>query len=114
MAMPLRSKASAEAEELRLGWRMAGLAFTMSSEVAAGALLGWLIDWLTGAPGNRWLLIGALVGIAVGMWSFIKGALRLNRLLTQQERAGIKRIPPPLPSPPEDEEAENEQEQEKD
>jgi F0F1-type ATP synthase assembly protein I len=92
-------------EETRLGWRMAGLAFTMAAEVAAGALIGWLIDWLTGTPGNRWLLVGAIVGIAVGLWSFIKGGIQLNRLLNQQERAGVRKIPPPLPldPPPEDE-----------
>lgn len=100
MTQRTAAKTRSEDEELRLGWRMAGLAFTMSSEVAAGALIGWLIDWL--ANTDRWLLIGAIIGIAVGMWSFIKGAMSLNRLLNQQERAGTRKIPPPLP-PPEDE-----------
>ena len=104
MAGTLRSKPSMEAEEIRLGWRMAGLAFTMASEVAAGALIGWLIDWLAGT--DRWLLIGAIVGIAVGMWSFIRGGMELNRLLNQQEKAGHRKIPPPLP--PEDDASEDE------
>ena len=56
------SKAQNEAET-RLGWRMAGLAFTMSSEVAAGAILGWLVDWLAGTK-PKGLIIGAIVGIA--------------------------------------------------
>ena len=95
MASPLKSRSGMEAEELRLGWRMAGLAFTMAAEVAAGALIGWLIDWLAGT--DRWILIGSIVGIAVGMWSFIKGGIQLNRLLTKQEREGKRTIPPPLP-----------------
>jgi hypothetical protein len=88
--------------ETRLGWRMAGLAFMMSSEAAAGALIGWIIDHFAGT-GSRWLLIGAIAGHAVGMLSFIKGAVALNRLVAQQERERRARgIPPPAPLPDED------------
>jgi F0F1-type ATP synthase assembly protein I len=110
--MPSTSPASRRPEstddETRLGWRMAGLAFVMSSEAAAGAGIGWLIDHFAGT-GTRWLLIGAIVGIAVGMLSFIKGALALNRLLTQQERERKARgipLPPPLPDEPEEDDGE--------
>ncbi len=89
--------------ETRLGWRMAGLAFMMSSEAAAGALIGWIIDHFAGT-GSRWLLIGAIAGIAVGMLSFIKGAIALNRLVSQQERERKARgIPPPAALPVKDE-----------
>lgn len=83
-----------EAEELRLGWRMAGLAFTMASEVAAGALLGWVADRMAGTAPNG-ILVGALLGIAVGMLGFIRGGLKLNRLLTEQEQR--RRRPPASP-----------------
>lgn len=75
---------------LRLGWRMGGLAFEVTSQVAAGALLGWLIDrWLDTAP--KGLLTGALLGIAVGLWHLVRGALRLERQLPPprgENRAG--------------------------
>jgi F0F1-type ATP synthase assembly protein I len=87
MALGAKPKSGTEAEEIRLGWRMAGLAFTMSSEVAAGALVGWAIDHFFGTPGSdRWLLIGSIAGICVGMLSFIRGGLALNKLLQQQEQ----------------------------
>ena len=70
---------------MRLGWRMAGLAFVMSSEAAAGALVGWVIDYFAGTD-SRWLLIGGITGIAVGLLSFAKGALTLNRMLAKQEQ----------------------------
>lgn len=76
---------------------MAGLAFTMASEVTAGALVGMTIDHFAKTP-PRWLLIGAITGIAVGMLSFIRGALAMNRLVSAQERERAARgITPPAP-----------------
>ena len=93
-------------EEMRLGWRMAGLAFVMSSEAAAGALIGLAIDYFA-RTGSRWTLIGGIVGIAVGLLSFVKGGLALNRLVAQKERLrreqGIP-LPPPLPDEEEEDE----------
>jgi F0F1-type ATP synthase assembly protein I len=81
---------------------MAGLAFIMSSEAAAGAAIGWVIDHFAGT-GSRWLLIGAIVGISVGMLSFIKGAITLNRMLARQEQSRrAQGIPPPRPLTDED------------
>lgn len=101
------SHGASDEEEMRLGWRMAGLAFVMSSEAAAGALIGLAIDYFA-RSGSRWTLIGGIVGIAVGLLSFIKGALALNRLVAQQEQVrreqGIP-LPPPLPDEDEDEES---------
>jgi F0F1-type ATP synthase assembly protein I len=87
---------STEAAELRLGWKMAALAFTMASEVGAGALLGWVFDRLAGTRPNG-VLVGAVLGIAVGMLGFVRGALRLNRLLSEQEKAR-PRMARPLPT----------------
>lgn len=88
-----QNRASQEDEELRLGWRMAGLAFTMSSEAAAGTLVGWLVDYFAGTTPTG-LLTGAIIGIAVGMLSFIRGAFQLNKLRSQQDLKKIKPLPP--------------------
>lgn len=85
-----------EAEEIRIGWRMAGLGFQVASEVAAGALLGWLCDRWRGTDPTG-LLVGAIVGIVVGLWSLIRGSLKLNRELDTLHPAGPRittRTPP--------------------
>jgi F0F1-type ATP synthase assembly protein I len=72
----------AEDQEVAIGWKLAGLGFQVASEVGAGALLGWLVDrWLNSAPTG--LLVGAIAGISVGLWSLIRGALKLNRQLDE-------------------------------
>ena len=69
--------------EIRVGWRMAGLGMEVSFQVAAGALLGWWFDqWRGTSP--KGILTGSLIGIAVAMWSLIRGALKLNRMLDEQ------------------------------
>jgi F0F1-type ATP synthase assembly protein I len=96
-AKPRATYGPASEAETRLGWRMAGLAFTMASEVTAGSLLGLMIDHFAKTP-PRWLLIGAITGIAVGMLSFIRGAVMMNRLVSKQERDRAARgIAPPPP-----------------
>ncbi len=62
---------------------MAGLGMEVAAQVAAGALLGWLFDRWQGTSPNG-ILVGSVVGIVVGMWSLINGALKLNRMLDQQ------------------------------
>jgi F0F1-type ATP synthase assembly protein I len=86
-------------QEARLGWRMAGLAFTMASEAGAGALFGWIVDYFAGTAPNG-LLVGAVLGIAVGMFSLIRGAIAMNRLLSQQEAK--RKLPKALPPEPDD------------
>lgn len=49
----------------------------MGSEVAAGVLLGLGADHLAGTK-NRWVVVGALAGVAVAMWTMIRTALRLK------------------------------------
>lgn len=51
----------------------------LSAETAAGALLGWLYDrWQGTAP--RGLTIGGLIGLCVGMYGFLRAAMRLTRM----------------------------------
>ena len=76
----VRGKQAAE-EQLRLLWRVAGMAFMLSAEVAAGAGVGWLIDrWQGTHP--RWLTIGGVVGIVVGLTGLLKAAFSLSRSTT--------------------------------
>lgn len=69
-----------EAEEVRVGWRMAGIGMQVASEVAAGVILGWLFDYWRGT-GNIGVIVGGCVGIAVGLWSLIRNSLKLNKQL---------------------------------
>lgn len=81
--------------EMRVGWKMAGIGMEVAAQVAAGALLGWLFDlWRGTEPVG--ILTGSIAGILVGMWSLIKGTLRLNRQLDRQHpTAGRGRPLPP-------------------
>lgn len=90
-----------EAEEVRVGWRMAGLGTEVAASAMGGALLGWLFDQWRG-KGNTGVLIGAGVGILTGLWALVRGGLKLNRQLDeamkrkrQQGRAGPTAPPPP-------------------
>ena len=59
---------------------MSGLGMEVAAQVAAGAVLGWLFDRWRGT-GSTGLLVGAVVGIVVGLGNLIRGALKLNREL---------------------------------
>ena len=73
-----RPRGARERRENSIGWRMAGLAMQTSSEVIAGALLGWVVDrWAGTSP--TWLLVGGIAGIAVGLTTLIRGAMKANR-----------------------------------
>ena len=88
-----------EAAEIRIGWRMAGIGMQVASEVAAGALLGFLFDLWRGS-GHLGVLVGSLIGIAVGLWSLIRQSLKLNRqmdLLAPTKGRG-RPLPPDPPS----------------
>jgi F0F1-type ATP synthase assembly protein I len=89
-----RQRDAAEAEEIRLGWRMAGLAFAVASEVAAGTILGFFADRMFGtAP--LWTTVGAGLGISVSLYGLIRGAFKLNRELDQRSRRLKSATPPP-------------------
>ncbi len=63
---------------------MAGLGMEVSSTFAAGALLGWAFDHFKGTGSSNGLLTGAIIGIVVGMWVLIQGALKMNRMLDRK------------------------------
>jgi F0F1-type ATP synthase assembly protein I len=54
---------------------MLGLGSQMFSEVAAGVLLGFGLDYMLGTH-NRWIVVGSLAGVAVAMVSVIRVAVR--------------------------------------
>lgn len=63
-----------------MGWRMVGLAWRFTTEVIAGAVLGWFLgSWLGDA--NMGALVGTGIGLAVAMYSLMRGALKLNASL---------------------------------
>lgn len=66
--------------EVRVGWKMAGIGMQVASEVAAGAVLGFLFDLWRGS-GRIGIIVGSITGIAVGLWSLISQSLKLNRQL---------------------------------
>ena len=76
-----------ERRERGIGWRMAGIGFQTSSEVAAGALIGMAFDWWRGS-GSTGLLVGGIAGIVVGMTSLLRGAMKLNREFDSARRGG--------------------------
>jgi F0F1-type ATP synthase assembly protein I len=65
--------------EIRVGWKMAAVGMEVAAQVAGGALLGWGIDAIFGTSWG--VLTGAIIGLIVGMWTLIKGALKLNKQL---------------------------------
>jgi len=89
MLPSLRPSGSRERRENSIGWRMAGLGMQTSSEVVAGALVGWVIDrWAGTSPAG--LLVGGIAGIVVGLSTLIRGAMRANR---EFEKARQDRTP---------------------
>lgn len=52
-----------------------GIGSQMLSEVAAGVLLGYGLDYLFGTK-NRWIVVGSIAGIAVAMLSVFRLALK--------------------------------------
>jgi F0F1-type ATP synthase assembly protein I len=69
----------AEAKRVdRIGWRLAGVGWEFSSQVLAGVLLGWGIDWFFET--KPWGIVGgAAAGLSVGTLQFIRNAVKLNR-----------------------------------
>jgi F0F1-type ATP synthase assembly protein I len=67
-------------------WRLSGIGFTLASEIVAGALMGWGLVWVLGQFDESWsthtklfIAVGAICGIVVGLYSFIKSSLRAVR-----------------------------------
>ena len=68
----------ADSIERRVGFQMLGLGWQMSTEVIAGAALGWGVDHFFGT-GPKGVMIGALVGVVVAIYSLVHGGLRLYK-----------------------------------
>ncbi len=76
----------AELERRRL-WRLAGMGATLASEILAGTLIGWGLDALFGTKPTL-LIICTILGVVIGMGTFLRTALRENRKSTG-DAAGI-------------------------
>ncbi len=81
----LTGKRDATPAERNRSWRLSTMGFTLATEVAAGTLLGWLVDWGFGFD-RTFIVVGAIVGVLVGLSSFIRAALAENRRLEQKRR----------------------------
>lgn len=82
---------------------MAGLGMEVSFQVIAGALLGWGFDqWRGTAP--KGIMTGSIIGIVIAMWSLVRGALKMNRMLDRQHPTKGRG----QPLPPDDEEDDDE------
>jgi len=95
-----RTKSATEREEMRIGFRMMGLAWAMLSEVLAGLGIGWLVDhfWGTAPTG---MTIGACIGILVAMYSLIRGGLSMNAYLEGRSKPIERRAHQSKVTPPE-------------
>jgi len=80
-----RARASSNAAEMRIGYRMMGVAFQVTSEVAAGVFIGWFIDWMRGG-GTMGMIIGGSIGVAVAMFTLIRQGLRVTKELDEIDR----------------------------
>ena len=88
MTEPPNSSPSGKTDvDLATSMRMAGLIWQSIIEVAAGALIGWLLDMAFDTE-KIFLLIGGLMGIVVGMTTFIRTAMQESR---RQARMAQKR-----------------------
>lgn len=61
----------------------------MACEIVAGLVLGWLVDRWTGTD-KVFLIVGTIMGIIVGMTSFIRTAMKANKATTRR----MDRTPP--------------------
>ncbi len=64
-------------------WKLSAMGFTMACEIVAGLVLGWLVDRWTGTD-KVFLIIGTIMGILVGMTSFIRTAMKANKAASRR------------------------------
>ena len=76
-------RSSQQDPDVRVGWRMAGLASETVSYVLAGGLIGWIFQEALG--GDYWLPVGFGVGILSGIGVLLRGALKLNRAMDRAQ-----------------------------
>lgn len=69
---------------------MLGLGSQMLSEVVAGVLLGYGLDYVLGTT-KRWVVVGAIAGVAVAMVTVFRLALRPQT--PRREAPGSRSMP---------------------
>ena len=79
------SERAAEAAEVRIGYRLLGLGFQVTSEVGAGVGIGWLVDWFRGG-GTTGVMIGGIAGVAVAMFTLIRGGMNTMKELDEIDK----------------------------
>ena len=93
MGRRIHTRRGKQDADVRVGWRMAGLASETVSYVIAGGLLGWLAD--RGFETDFWLPTGFIVGIVTGIGVLLRGALKMNKALdratNQKRRSGSEK-----------------------
>lgn len=95
-----RIRREADSIERRVGFQMLGLGWQMTAEVIAGAALGWGADHLLGtAP--KGVMVGSLVGVAVAIYSLVRGGLRLYKAVDRADAMRRKARQPAPGSAPE-------------
>jgi F0F1-type ATP synthase assembly protein I len=70
---------------------MLGLGSQMLSEVVAGVILGFGIDYMLGTR-NRWIVVGSIAGVVVAMVTVFRIALRPQT--PRRQAPGQKPAPP--------------------
>ena len=92
MAAPNRSDNS----ESNRRWRLSGMGVELAAMVVVGGVGGILIDvWLDCSPWG--LLVGACLGVTIGMIHFIRRAMLLNRKSAADYRRSYPKGVAPLP-----------------
>lgn len=89
-------------DESRYLWRVSGMGIELLGAILLCGGVGWLVDRYVVGGGARWLTVGALLGIAVGGYNFVRQALALNRRASEAYRREYPdgRRPPPHTPPP--------------
>ena len=86
-------------------WKLSGLGVEFASQVVAGLLLGLFIDHQFGTR-PRWILIGTVAGLLVGMSTMLRSAIKANKRALEETRKRQDEDPTPktptTPTRPED------------
>lgn len=83
--------------EYRTGWRMFGYGWELISQMLAGLLLGWGVDWFFET--KPWgIVVGTCVGLLVGLVTFVRRTIRLSNSLgpvqSVKRRTVLRDVPP--------------------
>lgn len=79
------AKRKDDEQEVRIGMRLMGVGFQVSSEVAAGAGIGWLVDHFF-KTGTRGVMIGGIAGVCVAMFTLVRQGLKITKELDAMDR----------------------------